>query len=77
MATIDDRTLIDQLIASGGYYEDDPRAALIVEYTTYEGNTTWGVTWSNETRERQLRYLVETQWVRQPRIIWRAEAVTQ
>lgn len=77
MSTIDDKHLIDQLIASGGYYEDDPRAALIVEYTTPEGKTTWGVTWSHETPARQLRYLSESHFVRHPRIIWSAEGGAQ
>ena len=45
MATFDDRVIVEELIAGHGYYQDDPRVALIVEYENFEGRTTWGVTW--------------------------------
>lgn len=70
MATIDSKALVDQLIAAGGRFEDDPPVALIVEYTNYEGATTWGVTWVNEPPARQRRYLIETEYVRRPRQLW-------
>lgn len=73
MSTIDSRRIIDEIIAKDGYYETDPRVALIVEYTNASGRRTWGVTWSNEPVERQRRYLDETQFVGEPRIIWRAQ----
>lgn len=70
MATIDDKKLIDTIISNNGHYEDDPRVARIVEYTNAYGNTTWGVTWSNEAPIRQLRYTEETHYVRNPKVIW-------
>lgn len=73
MATIDSKTLIDTIIANDGYYEDDPRVAMIVEYTNVYGNTAWGVVWSNEPIDRQERYLEETAFVQNPRIIWKAK----
>lgn len=44
MATIDSKQIIDEIIKRNGYYEDDPRVALIVEYINAYGNKTWGVT---------------------------------
>lgn len=75
MATIDNKKLIDEIIAKDGYYEGDARVALIVEYTNMNGVTTWGVTWSSESPARQERYLVETEFVRSPRLIWTAAAL--
>ena len=61
MATISSRALIDELIKSNGKdphplepgERPDPDVAMIVEYTTSWGHTAWGVTWVNESRERQ------------------------
>lgn len=72
MSTIDSKELIDLIIARNGFYEDDPRVALIVEYTNAYGNRTWGVTWSNEHISRQERYLLESAFVNKPKVIWRA-----
>jgi hypothetical protein len=72
MATIDNKALIDELIANNGQYQDDPPAVEIVEYTTPEGRIAWGVTWASEHPLRHRRYEVETEYVRNPRVIWRA-----
>jgi hypothetical protein len=72
MSTIDSKGIIDEIIRKNGYYLGDPQVAMIVEYTNAYGGTTYGVTWSNEAKARQLRYLIETEYVRNPRIIWRA-----
>ena len=37
MATIDDKNLIDQIIANDGLYADDPTVKYIVQYETLEG----------------------------------------
>ncbi len=76
MATIDNKALIDDIIAKDGYYEGDPRVALIVEYTNANQRQTWGVTWSNERLDRQTRYLDETEFVQNPRVIWSADGGT-
>jgi hypothetical protein len=73
MATIDSKNLIDKIIANNGYYEDDPRVYKIVEYTNAYGNTTWGVTWSNELSSSRDRYLIETEFVKNPKVIWEAK----
>ena len=73
MGTVTARRLVDQLIASDGYYEDDPRAVMIVEYTNAWGEQAWGITWSNESPERQRRYLQESQYIHAPRVLWQAE----
>ena len=72
MATIDSWPIIDMIIRNDGYYEDDARVALVVEYTNAYGKTTWAVTWVNEPLERQIRYLVASRYVQNPRILWSA-----
>lgn len=75
MATISSKEIIDNLMAGDGYYENDARVAQIVEYINAFGVVTWGVTWSNEPKDRQKRYELPTYYIRQPKVIWRA--VTQ
>lgn len=71
MATIDNKDMIDRMIANNGFYEDDAQVEQIVEYTNAYGNVTWGVTWSNEHESRKRRYELPTFYVRNPRVIWR------
>lgn len=73
MATISSKHIIENLIESNGYCEGDPRVALIVEYENGWGHTTWGVTWITEPIERQRRYLISSEYVNNPRVIWKAE----
>jgi hypothetical protein len=72
MSTIDNKELIDTIIAQNGYFEDDPRVYQIVEYRNAYGNIAWGVTWINETMDRRERYLKETYYVRRPKLIWKS-----
>jgi hypothetical protein len=66
MATIDNKKIVDDIIA--GNYEDDGWIK-IVEYTNQGGRQTWGCV---TDRERDPdRYERETQYVRNPRVIWR------
>jgi hypothetical protein len=75
MATIDSRELIDKLIASNGEdpwpqedgYPPDPPVVKIVEYTTPEGATTWGIVYEGEDVERYNR---PSNFVRNPRTIF-------
>lgn len=71
MATIDNKRIIDQIIEANGHFGDDPRVYQIVEYRNAYGFITWGVTWVNETEQSRRRYEVETDWVHEPKIIWR------
>lgn len=81
MATIDNKAIIDKLIAGNGVYTEenddpdypypDPAAVKIIEYTNREGRTTWGVVFETERRESHDRYEEETEYVRNPRVIWR------
>jgi hypothetical protein len=68
MPTIDNKQLIDKLIAKDGYFEDDPQVYMIVEYTNAWGNVTWGISYVNE-RDKD-RYLIETEYVRNPKVLW-------
>lgn len=75
MGTMTTRSIIDELIAGHGWQgpddhdaPDNPPAVRIVEYTTPEGATCWGVAFRGD---RDLyRYETETQFVRNPRLIW-------
>jgi len=77
VATIDQRHLIDDLIARNGDPEPgDPanvHAVKVVEYQTYEGATVWGVVFNVETWDPHMlmRYEMPTDYVRNPRVIWR------
>jgi hypothetical protein len=44
---------------------------MIVEYTTPEGQTAWGVTWENEANNE--RYLVRTAFVLNPKVVFQRE----
>lgn len=72
MATINSRDLIEDLIANDGYFEDDPRVDRIVQYVNQYGQVAWGVVWSNELPSCRSRYEEETEYIRYPRVIWRA-----
>lgn len=73
MSTIDSKELIDTIIKQDGYYEGDSRVFMIVEYMNAYGNITWGVTWSNESLSRRIRYLVPSDYIRSPKILWHSE----
>ena len=73
MATIDNKKMIDEMIAANGYYMDDPRVAKIVEYTNAYGKQTWGVTWSSEHPDSQNKYLKNSPFIHNPKLIWEAK----
>lgn len=83
MATIRDRALIDQIIIKSGYYpghEQSPlgRIVRIVEYITPEGETIWGVVYEAEIKMGLLhRYDTETQYIRDPRVIYASAGLKQ
>jgi hypothetical protein len=74
------RAIVDRLIAGDGWLPehpdhdapDNPRAELIVEYTDQGGKLAYGVTFSHESGSRQERYLVESAYIREPRVFWKA-----
>lgn len=76
MATIDNRTAIDAIIAGNGWstpaWADDgePPVVQITEYTNAGGKVCWGVSFANEGLWGCLRYLEETEYVRNPKVIW-------
>ena len=73
MATIDNKSMIDELITNDGFFEDDPRVYQIVEYINAFGRIAWGVTWSYEPELSLRRYEIESEYVNSPRVIWRAK----
>jgi hypothetical protein len=77
MGTFGDRKFVDSFIAGNGRPVDDqedapdnPRAIKIVEYTTLEGATVWGVVFENEPEHMRDRYEQPTAFVNHPRVIW-------
>jgi len=75
MATIDSRAAIDNIIAhNGAEYADEPPVVMIVEYLNGWGKSAWGVVFENEGMWGLTRYLEETEYVRNPRVIWRRDA---
>ena len=73
MATIDNKSIIDEIISKNGYCFGDLWVYMIVEYTNAYGNQTYGVTWINENVKARTRYLEETEYVRNPKVIWHSE----
>ena len=75
MATIDNKEVVDRLIANDGWYDthdkgapDNPRAQKIVRYVNAWGRDTWGVVFAGDYDPD--RYEVETEYVRKPQVIW-------
>lgn len=71
MATIDDKILVDKIIAANGrLWEEDPPVLKIVEYTNvFDGRKAWGIISEGES----LGKYVETEFVRNPVTIWEQE----
>jgi len=70
MATVDSKDFVDKLIAGKGRLPESPRATVIVEYTNLEGRRVYGIVFENEPRPTWNRYLEETQYVREPILVW-------
>jgi hypothetical protein len=85
MATITDKAVIDDLIANNGIDpEDEPSYAIIgpvvriVEYTTAEGQTNWGIVFQSEMAQGLWdRYMKPTPYVNNPHEIWKRQIPTE
>lgn len=75
MATIDNKELIKELIRKDGYFEDDPRIYSIIEYINAWGNIVYGVVSTMEMNNPivRMRYLVATDFVQKPKLIWHCD----
>lgn len=83
MATIDNKDFINNIIANNGWHSstfqneedklapDNARVAKIVEYTNSFGVVTWAITFVGDLQID--RYLLESYYVRSPKLIWSAE----
>lgn len=79
MATITERASIDVLIANNGVDPDDVASyaitgpvVRIVEYTSAEGHTMWGILFQSEEAQGLWdRYMIPSRYVRNPHEIWR------
>ncbi len=69
MATINDKKLIDKIIAGDGYYSDDTRVVKIVEYINNWGNATWGIIYKGMS----LDYYAPSPFINNPKTIWEAK----
>lgn len=67
MATIDNKKMIDEIIANNGHYYDDPQVYAIFEYTNGWGNTTWALIWH---KEHMSRYAENPPYVNNPKVLW-------
>lgn len=69
MPTVNKR-LADIIKDGNGYYldSDDPRVHRIIEYTDMGGKQAFGIEY-----EHQIGKYVESEFVRDPKIYWRAE----
>ena len=79
MATIDSREVIDILIANNGWYPDDNiQVVKIVEYTNAWGNQAYGIVYSNEMDSIEVfyRYEIPSEYINNPKVIWRARNVS-
>jgi len=69
MATVS-KELADKLVASDGYYKDDPRVYRIVEYTNAFGSgLSYGIEYSGE----QGKYTA-SEYVINPKVYWEAKS---
>jgi len=59
--------MIDRIVASNGYYMDDPRVVRIVEYTNAWGGLAYGIEYGH-----QLGKYAESEYVRNPKVYWKA-----
>lgn len=72
MATVDQRSIVDKIIAGNGIYdpEDTIPCVKIVEYQNiFDGRKAWGLIFAGEDLDRYR----ETDFVREPRTIWELE----
>lgn len=77
MGTFNDKVMVDQMIAGNGWLPecgdhdapDNPPAVRIIEYTTPEGETAWGVVFRGE--RDPYRYERATHYVQKPKLIWK------
>lgn len=75
MATFEHREIVDEIIAADGDPDGEPIVAVkVVEYESVAGRTVWGVVYRPRRGlpiEDEFRYERETEFVRNPRVIWR------
>lgn len=66
MPTINDKKLIDKIIALDGQYEDDPPVNFITKYkNSFNGQETYGVSY------REINEYTESEYVIDPIIIFK------
>jgi hypothetical protein len=63
------KEIADELIKNNGKFEDDPPVKMIVQYNNKWGGLSYGITY----KEGDNRYLEETEFVRNPVILWKAK----
>lgn len=67
MSTIDNKSLIVDLLSNNGRYSDDPQCTSIWSYINSEGRETNSVFWSAANDMR------ESPWVNYPKLLWTAK----
>lgn len=66
MATVEDRKLVDEIIAGNGHYYDDPRVVKIVQYQNTNGGICYGLIYEYDDGNKYA----ESPFVCNPTVIW-------
>ena len=67
MATITNRSLVEEIIRNDGHYEDDPRVVKIVEYrNAFDGREAFGLIYEDESLDRYD----SSPFIREPKTIF-------
>lgn len=72
MATIDDKSIITDIIANNGMYSDDPIPQAIYEYQTLDNRTVFSICYSTS----DIVNLFNSLYVKQPTLLWSKSGVT-
>lgn len=73
MATIDDKQIIYDLIRQNGFYDDDPRVAIIFSYLNDHGNTTQAIFYHSPHLDRQIDGFHNSPNVRRVQTLWNSK----
>lgn len=67
MPTIDNKEIIDEIVANNGYFEGDPRVIAIVQYENDFGNKiTYGVCYTSQ----QVSNYFNSPYCHHPKLYW-------
>lgn len=68
MATVD-KKIADEIVEGNGYYSNDPRVHMIIEYDNAWGGQGYGLVYDI----RQSIHYAPSEYVHNPRVYWQAD----